>query len=292
MFLWLKGIVSFCFIALHTIILCIPLYCFAIIRCFAPQKYYLILSKWIDASPITWITCNLWLAKHWLHVTWHIELPRHLSLEKWYIVTSNHQSWVDPFAIHAALHQKIPFLKFFAKKEVMLIPFVNFACYASNFPILKRYPKKMLDKNPALRKKDIETTLKICEKLTLYPSGILNFSEGTRCTPEKHKAQKSPFKYLLQPKTGGVAYALLGLQSKNITSILDVTVLYPQRNITFWQFLCGNIKNIKVIVKEYPIPDHLQTWRYSESEAYRESFKEWLQTIWAEKDALLISHYG
>ena len=213
-------------------------------------------------------------------------------MQKWYIVSSNHQSWIDPFAIHAALHKKIPFLRFFAKQEVMFIPFINFACYAANFPILKRYSKKTLERKPHLRKKDVETTLKSCKNLTLYPNGILNFSEGTRWTPQKHKTQDSPFNYLLKPKTGGLAYAMLGLQSKKIRSILDVTILYPNRKITFWQYLCGEIHSIKVIVKEYDIPENLIEWNYSESEDYRESFRTWLHGIWTEKDRVLTEHYG
>lgn len=288
----LKGIISLTLIALYTILLCIPLYFFAIIRLIIPsKKVHLTLSKWIDWCPITWITFNMLLAKYWLHVQWDITLPEYLDPKAWYIVTSNHISWIDPFAIHAALHKKIPFLKFFAKQEVMLIPFVNFACYAAGFPILKRYSKKILEKNPSLRQKDIQTTLKACENLTRYPNGILTFSEGTRWTAEKHKSQNSPFQYLLKPKTGGLAYALLGLQSKKITFILDVTILYPSRNVTFWQYMCGDIRLIKVIVKKHEIPENLINWHYSDSEEYREAFRVWLHDLWTKKDQMLIKHY-
>lgn len=287
----IKGIVSLLFTACNTVLLCIPLYILAIIRFFIPnKKIYTKLSKWIDLCPETWICNNVWLSKHWLKVRWNIEIPRGLNMNSWYIVTSNHQSWTDPFAIHAALYDKIPFLKFFAKQEIMYIPFVNFACYASNFPILKRYSQKTLEKKPHLRKKDIETTLKTCENINLYPSGILNFSEGTRWTLKKYKEQNSPFKYLLKPKTGGIAYALLGFQSKNIQSILDVTILYPKRTVTFWDYMCGEVRDIKVVVREYEIPKNLLDWHYSDSEEYRENFRTWLYYIWGVKDKMIDDH--
>jgi hypothetical protein len=64
----------------------------------------------------------------------------------------------------------------------------------------------------------------------------MNFVEGTRFTPAKHAAQRSPYKHLLKPKAGGLAAALHALGDR-FDSLLDVTIVYPDGTPTFWHFL-------------------------------------------------------
>ena len=40
----------------------------------------------------------------------------------WYMVVANHQSWVDILVLQKVFHRKIPFLKFFLKKELFWFP--------------------------------------------------------------------------------------------------------------------------------------------------------------------------
>jgi hypothetical protein len=42
-----------------------------------------------------------------------------------------------------------------------------------------------------------------------------------------------------------------------------------------------------VIVKEYPIPEELQSGDYQNDDQYRLQFQQWVQQIWEEKDATL-----
>lgn len=287
LFSTLKGLISLIYLALITMIFSLGLYVMAILRLLTPIPAWKVpLQKACDWFPEAWISGHLALARYWLNVKWDIEIPSNLSMDEWVIVVSNHQTWVDPFAVHAALHKKVPFLKFFCKQDVIFIPFVNFACYALGCPMLKRYSKEQIAKNPALRNRDIETTLRSCERLRAYPSGVNNFLEGTRWTPKKYQKSHSPFKHLLPVKTGGVAYALQALQDK-VSRILDVSILYPTRTISFWDYLCGRVKDIQVVVKEYPIPLSLKNGNYAESEAYRNQFKAFLNHIWEEKDQLI-----
>ena len=79
---------------------------------------------------------------------------------KWYMAMSNHQSWADIFVLLVTANYKIPLLKFFMKKELAWIPFIFLANKTLNMPFVNRHSKKAIEKNPSLRFKDYENTLK------------------------------------------------------------------------------------------------------------------------------------
>src|SRR5947207_2389483 len=81
-------------------------------------------------------------------------------------------------------------------------------------------------------------TRRACRKCALVPTVVMNFAEGTRFTPAKHAAQGSPYRHLLKPKAGALAFALDAM-GEQFQSLLDVTIVYPSGRPTFWQFLCG-----------------------------------------------------
>jgi len=134
-----------------------------------------------------------------------------------------------------------------------------------------------------MRGKDQATTRKACEKFALIPTSVTNFLEGTRFTPAKHLRQKSPYKHLLKPKAGGMALALNAMGDK-FQAILDVTIVYPDGPIDFWQFLTGKLKRVIVRVRPLPIPQHLVQGDYAGDPAVREAYQQWVQQMWREKD--------
>jgi 1-acyl-sn-glycerol-3-phosphate acyltransferase len=143
-------------------------------------------------------------------------------------------------------------LKFFIKKELFWFPILGQAWWALDFPFIKRYKKSDLKRKPHLRGKDMEITRKACEKFKTVPISIMNFVEGTRFTQEKHQRQKSPYSNLLRAKAGGIAF-VLGAMGGKIHRILDVTIFYPDSKKSFWDYLCGNIKEIRIRVKSLPV---------------------------------------
>ncbi len=56
----------------------------------------------------------------------------------WYLVSSNHQSWVDILVLQRIFHGRIPFLKFFLKQELIWVPVIGLAWWALDFPFMKR----------------------------------------------------------------------------------------------------------------------------------------------------------
>ena len=201
---------------------------------------------------------------------------------QWYMAVSNHQSWADIFILLVAAHKRIPLLKFFMKKELAWIPFVFLANKTLNMPFVNRHTKKQLEKNPNLRFKDYENTLLACKRFQRSPSTIFSYAEGTRNNSTKHKDQNSQYKNLLIPRVGGIATALSAMP--NIDVLVDYSVVYKTNKRGAWAFLKGDMRDVKVSVKKYNIPENLKNKNYSTDEEYRKNFKIWIEEIWEEKD--------
>ena len=44
------------------------------------------------------------------------------------------------------------------------------------------------------------------------------------------------------------------------------------------------MRDVKVLIKKYKIPESLKNKNYFSDQEYRENFKNWIEEIWAEKD--------
>jgi hypothetical protein len=71
-----------------------------------------------------------------------------------------------------------------------------------------------------------------------------------------------------------------------LKSIVDVTIYYPQGRLTMWEFLCGKLEQVDVIIKSIPITDDI-LGDYINDEEYRCKFQKWINELWLEKDKRL-----
>jgi 1-acyl-sn-glycerol-3-phosphate acyltransferase len=225
---------------------------------------------------IIWLTCK---------TTWEIDDPNQLSEQQWYLLISNHQSWADIVILEKVFVRKSPMLKFFLKKELRWVPLVGTSCWVLNFPFMQRHSKAAIERNPHLRKQDLETTKKACSLFQATPTTLINFVEGTRFTPQKHDLQQSPFQYLLKPKAGGTAFALAAMNG-TLKELIDVTIIYHGKNVSAWDFACGKINKITVKFNVTPITSDL-IGDYHDDEKFREHFQKWLNDLWVKKDKLI-----
>lgn len=258
---------------------------FALVRLVLPFKATrLVIDPICVFLAQSWISCN----SGWMRLTqaldWDVQGVKDLEPLSWYLVNSNHQSWVDIFVLQHLLNRKIPLLKFFLKQELVWVPFMGLAWWALDFPFMRRHSEEYLRKHPEMRGKDQATTRKACEKFALIPTSVMNFLEGTRFTKAKHAKQQSPYKYLLKPKAGGIALALDALGAK-FDAILDVTIVYPQGIPTFMDFVAGRVDRVIVRVRKVPVPQHLLKGDYGQDPEFRKAFAQWVQLLWQEKDA-------
>jgi len=277
----LRGALSLVFYTVNTVFWTILLFITAFFKLIMPfwKKHYNLLLTFIADK---WILFNTFNQKLMNNIKWDVTGLEGLKQDGWYLVLANHQSWTDILVLQRIFHRKIPFLKFFLKKELIWVPFLGIAWWALDFPFMKRYSKAFLDKYPHLKGKDIEITRKACEKFKTLPVSVMNFVEGTRFTAEKHKRQKSPYYNLLNPKAGGVAFVLSAM-GEQLHHIVNVTIVYPDGTKSFWDFICGKIGKIKVRVETLPISREI-IGDYVNNSEFRDNFQKWINSVWQQKD--------
>jgi len=239
-------------------------------------------------SILNWIGEN-WLSGNsgWMRLTqktkWDVQGMEGLNYHGRYLVVSNHQSWVDILVMQRLLNRRIPLLKFFIKRELIRVPFMGLAWWALDYPFLYRHSAEYLKEHPEQKGKDYEATRKACEKFGTVPTSVMNFLEGTRFTKAKRDKQNSEYKFLLRPKSGGLALALDVLGEK-FNSMLDITIVYPDGIPTFWEFLCGKVKRIIVRMKTIEIPKQFLHGDYESDPVFRDAMHKWVQQLWRDKD--------
>jgi len=278
-----RGSLSLVLYILNTVFWCIPLFVLAAAKAAVPLESWMRrCSRMLNAIAENWIWVNNQNQKLVGNTRWDVQGMETLERSEWYLVLANHQSWVDIVVLQRIFHRKIPFLKFFIKKELLWFPILGQAWWAMDFPFVKRYTKSYLQKKPHLKGKDQAVTREACKKFKKIPVSIMNFVEGTRFTDEKHRRQQSPYAHLLRPKAGGIAF-VLGSMGKQIHRVLDVTIVYPDGVSNFWALLCGNIRKIKVRVRSLPVSPEL-LGDYTNDRHFRAGLQRWLNNIWAEKN--------
>lgn len=214
-------------------------------------------------------------------ITWHNR--EQLSVEQWFLVICNHQSWTDVVLLQTHLHPVLPPLKFFTKEALIWVPFIGIAMKVLGFPYVKRATKAQIKANPSLRTADRENTLAACEAFKNHPTCVLNFVEGGRRTEEKFNRQGGEYKYLLRPKIGGLDYVLEGMNG-HLARLVDVTIVYPDGVPTFWAFLQGKCPRVQMEVRAREIPNATDA---NAAQGRRSELAHWIKRIWLEKDAVV-----
>ena len=250
-------------------------------------------SKKVDETNIkitnSWLTVNNWLIDHVLPNTeWDITIDEDLdlNLQGRYLMTCNHQSWVDTTVNQYFGLTRMPLTRFFTKWELIFIPFVGQAFKILGFPMMKRHSKEQIAKNPELKYRDMEEARKSCEQLLSQPFTLLNYLEGTRFTPEKHAKQQSPYQNLLKPKAGGLALAL-NILGDQVDALVDMTIVYPNGAPGYGEFWLGEVPRIAVDLRKIEIPTWVHGGNYEDDAEFREKFQHWVDELWTEKDQLI-----
>ncbi len=280
----IKGILSILLYTINTILLTIPLIFFSCFKFILPVKsIVIILDKILISIATLWIGINSFISKLFCKIEWDLRGLEKLEKKEWYLVLSNHQSWVDILALQTTLNQRIPMLKFFLKQELIWVPFLGLAWWALDFPFMKRYSKTQIQTKPHLKGKDLENTKKACEKFKHTPVSIINFVEGTRFSPQKKALQKNnKFENLLNPKAGGIAF-ILSSMGEHLNKIIDVTIVYPEKTPTFWEYISGRVSKIVIDFQVIQLTDSVTGDYFGDTE-YKKYFFSYLNDLWQKKD--------
>lgn len=292
----LRASLMFCLLVVNTLFWVIPLYASVLLKLLTPAgtRLRVYLSALIAGLARCWAMTNGWFGDRLLSIKWDVRLPAELSPGSQYLVCANHQSWNDIYVLMRSFGRRAPFFKFFLKQQLIWVPVLGLAWWGLDYPFMKRYTREQIARHPELKGKDLEATRKACKKYAHLPVAILIFLEGTRFTRAKHDQQASPYRHLLKPRTGGLAFAL-GAMGGKLSSLLDVTIVYPEGARSLWAFLAGQVHHVIVEVKSLHIPAEFCSGDYEGDPAFRKRVQDWVAQLWSEKDrriTQLLAEYG
>ncbi|AGA71342.1 acyltransferase [Pseudomonas plecoglossicida] len=280
----LTGILTTTLLLLNTLVLICPLLVFALLKLVLPGR---------GRDYASWAV--MWVAETWSEIDkaifalciptqWDIRGVENLRKDTSYLAVSNHQTWVDIPALIESLNRRTPFFKFFLKKELIWVPLLGLAWWGLDYPFMKRYSKAFLEKHPELKGKDLEITKAACELFKRQPVTVVNYLEGTRFTEAKRQQQQSPYRYLLKPKAGGVAFVLAAL-GEQLDALLDVTIVYPGNKAPgFWDLLNGSISRVIIDIRVRELDPMLWSGDYENDAEFRQTVQAWVNQLWVEKD--------
>ena len=275
----IRGIAAFAFLVLNTVFWCVPIYCCGAIRPLLPRRTKPLLGDAMFRALNSWVGCARWMVRAFGVVRIDTDLAvvdtSPWRRDGWYVVVSNHQSWADILVLVIALYGRIPPFKFFTKQQLIWVPLLGVALWLLDYPLVRRYGRERLQRDPGLRERDRRATRNACASFRERPTSVLIFLEGTRFTPAKRDAQQSPYRALLKPKSGGLGMVVEELGGQ-LDAIVDATISYPGAPPGFWDFLCGRSPVVRFRTRSLSPPD-----------ARHDALRRWIDQLWRDKDALL-----
>ena len=284
---YLVGMVTAVLMVLNTLIFAISGYGATLLKVTLPfAKGQALSGKIADLTIKGWLWVMLRILKSRQAACIDLAALQDLRRDESYLVVANHRSWADVMVMLPLFQDRLPLPKAFAKRELFWFPIIGTAFWTLDFPFVKRYSRRYLQRHPEKRGHDLEITRKACERYRHRYISILIFPEGGRFTEARYLAQASPHRHLLRPKAGGLATALYAMGGK-ITTMLDITIVYPQNRVTFWDYLCDNLAPVTVLVRKCPVPREFWEMEYAVDPEFKGKFQGWINTVWMEKDELI-----
>lgn len=261
---------------------------FALLKALVPiPAFQRACSDLVVAIAERWGALNTVVYRMFYPVSWDIDIRGTLEPNRSYLVICNHQSWIDIVLLVHAFRGRLPFPRFFLKRELLWTPAIGLACWALEMPFMKRHSRETLEKHPELKGEDLETTRRACQKYRERPVTVVNFVEGTRFTEAKRAARRSPYRHLLPPKAAGLSFAL-NVMGDQFAGIVNVTIAYrPTTHKVVWSFLTGEQNHLALHAEVQPLPQELLTGDYQTDAEFRARFQTWINALWMKKDQQL-----
>jgi 1-acyl-sn-glycerol-3-phosphate acyltransferase len=282
-----KGAATLALMALNTVVWGLPLLLAAMVKLLTPSAVARrSLGQALSALAENWISTNngILALTGALRLEWRGDTA--LERHQWYLMISNHRSWVDVLVLQAAFNRRIPFLKFFIKEQLRWVPLLGLAWWALDMPFMRRHSREYLQRHPEARGQDLQATRRACEKFRSTPTTVINFVEGTRFTCAKRDAMTSSYRNVLPPRAGGLALVLYAMGDM-LHAALDVTIAYRPTTPSMWDLCCGRLARVIVHVRQRAIEPWMSAGDYADDPLFRARFQQSLGELWREKDLLL-----
>jgi len=234
----------------------------------------------------SWLVVVVWSFRHSydtrIDVTGDLDFDRNHS----YLLLCNHQSWVDVPVLLQAFRQRLPFYRFFMKRSLIWMPLLGIAFWALEYPFVRFRSGRYLERHPEKRGEGLTTAIRACKQIRGVPTTIVSFPEGAIFTRPRHQRQQSRYRNLLRPHAGGSSLVISAMADQ-LDALIDVTLHYPDGAPGIADFLCNRVRAVQVHVRRIEIPESMTQGNYQDDPEFRESFRDWLNDIWDEKDTLI-----
>lgn len=199
-----------------------------------------------------------------------------------HVVVANHQSWNDIFILQHLLTHPPAAVKFLVKRELRYLPIIGWICWAYDYPFLRRNSGQILQDHHKRGRGDIQAIGSAMERLGRSPAAFINLVEGSRFSPAKARARKSPYDHLLSPKAGGFVY-MLRTMGQRLHGVIDLTIVYDCQKPLFWGFMSGTCRHVVVRAKRTPVGEIFGS-ETADGEVDANAIVSWLNAAWKEKD--------
>lgn len=283
---WPRGVLSIALIVTSLFVLFLGFLPGALLKLAVPHaRFRRACTRYMLVFCRLWLRCVEWATDHVSRQRIVIENTVPTDLNGRYLLIGNHQSWADILILVRTIRGTLPFPRWFMKRQLIWVPIIGFATWALDFPFMKRHTKEQVAQNPGLAEQDLQTTRQACEIYRYQSATIVNYAEGTRSTAAKRAARDSPFHTMLRPKAGGTAF-MLEAMGDVLDGTVELMVAYRGTNKpSLWQYLCGQLPEVRVRLRPLHIPDSLLRGDYRNDPEYAQRFRDWLNAVWAERDA-------
>ena len=212
------------------------------------------------------------------------ELPQGESA----VVICNHVAWSDFYMIQALALRKgmLGRCRYFAKKQLRMVPFLGWGLWAMGMPMVSRNWVK--DRSELERV--FTKTIKGC-----FPTWLVSFCEATRFTPQKYaqsqvwckEASRPQPMHLLYPRTKGFITTVQQLrQAPHVKAVYDFTIAYQgpgkewQKAPSMWDTL--SVPGLSSDVG-YSFHIHVRRFDMKDLPVEDEELARWLESRWVEK---------
>lgn len=286
---WLRGALGGAGLVGALVLCFVPFLPLAVAKLLCPHRG---LRRWLtrrmEAMTVVFSWCCEQVLRGLRIAQWDLQTSGQTSPRGTYLLICNHQSWVDILLLLIVFRGRMPFPRFFLKRELLWAPIIGFACWAFDFPFVHRHSRAQIAARPELAGRDAAIARRSCERFADLPVTIVNFVEGTRWTPARHAERQSPYTHLLPPKVGGLTEAF-GAMGEQFDAVIDMGIAYHQHGSPgVWRFLRGYPHRIVIDMQLLPVPP--QILAAADTAQRRQAVRTWLEARWAAKDAWLAAH--
>lgn len=210
------------------------------------------------------------------------------------VVVCNHVAWSDFYMIQALALRKgmLGRCRYFAKKQLRMVPFLGWGLWAMGMPMVSRNWVKDRSELDRVFAKTIKGG---------FPTWLVNFSEATRFTPQKYaesqlwckEASRPQPMHLLYPRTRGFITTVQQLRkAPHVTAVYDFTIAYQgpgrewQSPPSMWDTL--SVPGLSGEVG-YSFSVNVRRFEMNDLPTEDSELAKWLETRWIEKGEWLES---